>query len=337
MLIAHRYGVAPVEWGVTYDWRGLTADSAIRLSQVAEAAGASRSFIPEAWSTDALVVSALVLRSTNTIKVGTGVINVFSRSAALIGMAAATLDQASDGRFFLGLGTSARALVEDWYGTSFSSPVKRLEVYTASVRRVASGLPYSPHGMEGRFKLFTEPARSSLEIFIAALGDSMLERAGRSSDGAVVTLYPLSRIERAARLVSASGKNKKVFMYIPFIPSSLAEHGAIISEAKKTIAFYISSMGDYYSSLVAKHGFEREVERIRKAHSTGGRKAAAEEVSDQLLSELTLLGGREEVKRKLNDLPREVVPVIMLSPRTIPYDVLQKVIREFALVSGEVE
>lgn len=325
-----------MEWGVTFDWRGLTVESATRLSQTAEAAGARRVFIPEAWGADSLVMSAIVLKSTNTVKVGTGVINVFSRSAAVIGMAASTLDQAAHGRFFLGLGTSAKALVEDWYGVRFSSPLKRVEEYILSVRRISSGLPYSSSMSEGRFRLFTEAVRGELEIFTAALGDKMLDLAGRKSDGAIVTLYPLSGVERASRLVSAAGRGKKVFLYIPFVPATLAERDALVSETKKTVAFYVSSMGNYYSSLIARHGFEKEVERIRKAHSTGGHKAASEEVNERLLSELCLFGTKEEVTKKLEALPREVVPVIMLSPRTMSYDTLERVVREFALASRDV-
>ena len=81
-------------------------------------------WIPETWGMECGSVISAVSQIVKTQKIGSSIMNIYSRSPALVAMAAATLDTISNGRFILGLGTSSQVIVNDWHGLKFENPVK---------------------------------------------------------------------------------------------------------------------------------------------------------------------------------------------------------------------
>ena len=202
-------------------------------------------------------------------------------------MACATLDQIAPDRFLLGLGSSGKTVVENWHGSSFTKPLQRTKEYVEIIRRVARGddLEYSGEVLRlSGFRLYTKPRSTDQEIYIGAIGDRNLSVAARISDGAIVTMYPLSKISHALDIVrrsDSSGKEKKLFAYIPLkITLNSEETRKARIEIAKNIAFYVGSMGRYYATNLSKLGFEDSVKKIQKAHAEGGSRAAADSVDD---------------------------------------------------------
>src|SRR5687768_1187727 len=91
--------------------------------KAADACGYDSFWMPEAWERDAFAVLTELAVQTERIHLGTGIVNIFSRSPALLAMSAATLDELSGGRFRLGLGTSGARVVEDFHGLAFDRPL----------------------------------------------------------------------------------------------------------------------------------------------------------------------------------------------------------------------
>jgi alkanesulfonate monooxygenase SsuD/methylene tetrahydromethanopterin reductase-like flavin-dependent oxidoreductase (luciferase family) len=84
----------------------------LHLATRAESLGYDAFFLAEGWGHDASVLLAEVATRTSRIRIGTGVLNVWGRSAAQIAMLATSLHEISDGRFSLGLGAGSPALAE---------------------------------------------------------------------------------------------------------------------------------------------------------------------------------------------------------------------------------
>src|SRR5690349_11614757 len=101
-----------------------------------ENAGLDMVCVPEGYSFDAISAIGFLAARTSKIEIGTGIINVYSRSPALIGMTAAGLDAATDGRFFLGLGASGPQVVEGFHGLPYVQPVTRIRETIDIVRLV---------------------------------------------------------------------------------------------------------------------------------------------------------------------------------------------------------
>ena len=93
---------------------------------MAEELGYDSIWIPEAWAYEQFQLLTEIALATTRIKVATGIANVFSRSAGLLAMSAATLDEISEGRAILGLGTSGKLVVENFHGVPYEKPLTRL-------------------------------------------------------------------------------------------------------------------------------------------------------------------------------------------------------------------
>src|SRR5438552_18793173 len=106
------------------------------MTQRAEALGLDSVWVPEAWGTDAISLLGALAARTARIRLGTGIVNVFSRTPSLLGQTAATLDLISNGRFILGLGTSGHQVVSGWHGMRFDRPLQRMRETVEIVRRV---------------------------------------------------------------------------------------------------------------------------------------------------------------------------------------------------------
>jgi alkanesulfonate monooxygenase SsuD/methylene tetrahydromethanopterin reductase-like flavin-dependent oxidoreductase (luciferase family) len=302
--------------GVSILWRGATIDSTRAIALESERLDFEYLWLTEAWGLEALSTAGYLLGLTSKIKIGVGVLNVFSRSPAVIGMACVTLDQIGPGRFILGLGTSGKAVVEKWHGGSFSRPMQRTIEYVETVRQIAGGGNVEYRGkildLSG-FRLYTTPKESKQEIYIGAVGDKNLELAGKVADGAIVTMYPISRLSRAIEMLGRSGK--KVFAYLPArIVDSSSEAAKARFEVARNIAFYVASMGKYYARNLSYLGFDESVRKIIAAHEAGGSRAAAAAVDQTMIDELSLIGNVDEVREKLMKIPQEVIPVIGVDP-----------------------
>src|SRR5256714_14755128 len=123
--------------GLNLPYEGsLAFPEAVELAQHAENLGFESVWMPEAYGTDAVSVLGALAARTERIRLGTGIVNVFSRTPALLAQTAATLDLISGGRFILGLGTSGHQVISGWHGVPFQRPVLRMAEANAIVRPV---------------------------------------------------------------------------------------------------------------------------------------------------------------------------------------------------------
>src|SRR5207247_11336553 len=141
------------------------------------------------------------------MRVGTSIVPVFARSPANIAMAALNMDRMSEGRFFLGLGTSGRLVIEDFHGEKFAKPLTRMREYIDIVRKAARGGRLDHDGdffHTKRFQLRFTPQRASLPIYIAALSPPSLRLTGELADGWLPIFLAPSRMA-AARVELEAG------------------------------------------------------------------------------------------------------------------------------------
>ena len=118
----------------------------VSVTRLADDLGYHTFFTGESWGTDALTVLTAVACHTKNIRVGAGILPVFSRTPALIAQSIASLDQISNGRATLGLGTSGRIVIENWHGLPYQRPLQRTEEYIQIIRQALSGEPVNFQG-----------------------------------------------------------------------------------------------------------------------------------------------------------------------------------------------
>ena len=112
--------------GAVVFWKNYERKTVLRIAQLAEDLGYDSIWIPEAWAYEQFQLLTEIACHTKRIKLATGIANVFSRSAGLLAMSAATLDEISEGRAILGLGTSGQLVIENFHGVPYKKPLTRL-------------------------------------------------------------------------------------------------------------------------------------------------------------------------------------------------------------------
>ena len=109
------------------------------LATSADRVGFDAFYLPETWAYDTTVLLAEAAVKTSRIRLGTGIIGVWNRSAATIAMAAATLASLSSGRFVLGLGASTPQLAEGLHDVPFGTPLARMRRTVGQIRALLRG------------------------------------------------------------------------------------------------------------------------------------------------------------------------------------------------------
>ena len=129
---------ASIGFGAPYEGRAAWLET-VDFVVEAERLGVDSAWSAEAWGSDAVSPLAYLAARTERIKLGTGIIQTGTRTPALVGMTAATLQHLTGGRFLLGLGTSGPQVIEGWHGVPFEKPLARLKEIVDVVRLVLSG------------------------------------------------------------------------------------------------------------------------------------------------------------------------------------------------------
>ncbi len=254
-------------------------------------------WIPETWGMDCCSILSRVSSITNTAKLGSSIINIYSRSPALTAMSAVTLDVMSNGRFMLGLGTSSKPIVEDWHSMEFKTPLQRMREYVDVTRLVMSGKKVSYDGKFFHLKnfgLLIKPARTKIPIYLAAINQKMVELTWEIADGVIFYLRPLHELKTTIEKMQ-SGRKIDVTCQLITCVSNDSEKAII--RAKQTIAFYIS-VGTIYRQFLASNGFKKETEAIFEEYKKNGLNDNHVFVTDKMVNSLSVYGTPEDVRQK---------------------------------------
>src|SRR5256714_14082533 len=189
-----RLGLAVGYWGL-----GLSSEDQLNLVRAAEDAGWDSVWAAEAYGSDTATVLAWLASQTSKIRIGSAIFQMPGRSPAMTAMTAATLDQLSDGRMILGIGSSGPQVAEGWHGQRFGRQIQRTREYVAVVRQALARerlefhgetleLPL-PDGPGKALKLTIAPVQERIPIYLAAIGPNNTRLAGEIADGWIPTLF----------------------------------------------------------------------------------------------------------------------------------------------------
>lgn len=272
-------------------------------------------WVPETWGMEGLSMIATISQIVKNSKIGSSIINIYSRTPSLIAMGAATLDTLSNGRLILGLGTSSEPIVQDWHGLEFDQPVQRMREYVDIIRLIMSGNKVNYDGKLFHLKNFTlliKPQRKEIPIYLAAINQKMVELTWEIADGVIFYLRPISELKNTVQKMQLK---KKIDVSCQFITCMSEDADVAIERTKKTLAFYIS-VGKIYREFLAKNGFAKETQEIYDEYKKSGFRINHKLISTNMLDSLTICGTPEECKKKLNRFIQAGVslPIIQFNP-----------------------
>lgn len=292
-----------------FDKSGFDKRELIECLRAADACGYDSFWLPEAWEREAFSILTELALATDRIHLGTGIINVFSRSPALIAMSAATLDEISGGRFRLGLGTSGARVIEDFHGLRYNKPLARVKETVQIVRALLSGdaVEFTGECFElHRFKLGFKPVRTHIPIYVAALSEKSLNQIGQVADGWLPTHWPGERLTDGIAQIRAgaesAGRDASLIEIAPLVNVAVSDDIAKArNSARLPLAYYIGGMGDYYHAALSRLGFATEAERIRRLWQGGRPREAIRAVSDEMVDRVAICGPLEACRSRLDE------------------------------------
>jgi probable F420-dependent oxidoreductase len=306
--------VPDLRWGLTLPLPGLTLREHEPLIRQAEAAGYDDLWTGETSGPDGFTPLALAAAWTERVRLGTGIVNPFTRGPAVLAQHAAALADASGGRFCLGIGSSSNVIVERWNGVPFEKPLSKVREAVEALRPVLAG----ERGVRG-FKLEQAPAHP-VPIYIAALRDRMLRLGGELGDGTFVNFLPVSAVPHVVSQIRAgeeaggreAGSSDVVCRF--FLIPQPAEEG--IGLARFMFAAY--GTVPVYEAFFRSLGWGDQLDPMVKAWREGDRQGALAQAPDELIREIFIFGSPAEQRARLDEFAAEGISTFVLTPIAPP-------------------
>ncbi len=306
-------------------WSDITKSELIEVARLAEELGFHSLWIPEMWGRDSFSLIALLAVHTKEIKLGTGIVSVFSRTPATIAQTIATLDEISAGRMILGMGTSGPIVIEDWHGMKFEKPLQRTREYIEIVRMILNGDRVNYNGEIFKLKNFRlqfTPLRKAIPIYIASIGPKNIHLTGELADGWIPFLIPKEHIQDAKKELVAgagvTGRDLGQIMVCPYIPACVSRDVDLSKKVvQEHIAYYLGGMGTFYHNAISRYGFEDEADNIVEAWKMGGKTQAIQSISNSIINSVAITGTAGEGRRKLEEFRQAGadLPILIFPPK----------------------
>jgi F420-dependent oxidoreductase-like protein len=323
-----KLGVHIGYWGL-----GLTREDQLAIVQEAERLEYDSVWTAEAYGSDSATILGWIAGQTTKIKIGSAIFQMPGRSPAMTAMTAATLDQLSDGRMLLGIGSSGPQVSEGWHGVRFGQQLGRTREYIEIVRKALARekLEYSgehftlplPDGPGKALKLTIGTVQETIPIYLAAIGPKNTALAGEIADGWIPTLVSPEHLPdlRASLEEGAAkaGRSLDGFDIAPTVNvyvSDDVEKGRDVM--RPFIALYVGGMGsrdkNFYNNLVQRYGFEDAAKKVQDLYLEGRRDEAMAALPDELIDLVSLNGPADKVRDRLRIYREAGVGTLGITP-----------------------
>jgi probable F420-dependent oxidoreductase len=273
------------------------------------------------WATEesgkeAFSVLALAAYNTSKIRIGTGIVNIYSRTPTLLAMSISTIDHISGGRAFLGLGTGGIGFIERGHGLKIEKPISRMREYVTIIRGLLQGERFSYKGRYFNirdFSLREKPLRKDVPIYLAALNPKMQQLAGEIADGVIVNMLTQEYFKEIKENIKIgaerSGRDPSKVGIYTLAMTMCGETEESWQAMKKVVAFYIAS--PHYHHIIQLAGYGDVTKQIEILWNKNRHEEAMKLIPDDLVRKVTLAGSPRQIKERIDEyLNAGVYPII---------------------------
>ncbi|MGW1244239.1 LLM class flavin-dependent oxidoreductase [Streptomyces bobili] len=298
------------------DWREI-----VDYVTEAERLGLDICWVAEAWGSEAPSPLGYLAAKTERMLLGSGIIQLGTRTPMAIARAAITLSQITEGRFLLGLGPSGPQVIEGLHGVPFARPLSRMRETVDIVRQAATGekISYSGReyqvplpGGEGKPMRLSMRAEHDIPVYLATLSPKMLHLTGEIADGWLGTSFVPEGAKEAYfdhldEGLAAAGRKHADLDICQGAEVAFADDedalGAMVAGRKKELAFSLGGMGsestNFYNKAYSRQGWADVAADVRARWQAGDRDGAATLVTDEMVLATTLIGTEDMVRERL--------------------------------------
>jgi F420-dependent oxidoreductase-like protein len=303
-----------------------------------EQAGVELITVPELYGFDAVSRLGYLAAKTSAAHLASGILQLYTRTPAMLAMTAAGLDAVSDGRFELGIGTSGPQVIEGFHGVPFDAPlgttretieicrrVWRREPLEFSGRRFTVPLgPGQGTGLGKPLKLIDHPVRDRIPVIIAAIGPRNVELTAELAEGWQPPFVLAEKVSEVWGEPLRAGTAKRDPALGPLdlhagMTLAIGDDVHHLHERERPgRALYIGGMGargaNFYNNLATAYGYGDEAKVIQDLYLEGRKKEAEAAVPEDLLVKTALIGSQGHVRDRLRALAGAGVRTLTVRP-----------------------
>ena len=285
-------------------------------TQTAEELGYDTIWITEGIGAEATTIIAALAGSTSTIRIGTGILPVYTRTASLFARLVFSMDQIMEGRFILGLGAGHGPHLYRDDAVKLEKPFTRLRDYVHIIREATTKGQVSYEGRVAsapdlRFPYNPVP-QHPVPIHLAALGPKMAALAGEIADGVLFNAgspeflaEAISGVKDAAR---RAGRDPSEIEVGALMNTCTGPRGEEI--CRRSLVTTLTGDMPYYQKHYRSCGFGEDVDRVLATVKDGGPDKAASLISDRLVESLCLFGDPATWSASLGRMEKAGVDVV---------------------------
>lgn len=255
---------------------------------------------------DALTLAAAVAERTSKVRIGTAIIPVFSRTPPVLASTAYVLNQLSEGRFILGIGSSSHAMMEGWHGQNFTKPLTRVKETAELIKSILTGEKTNYDGQTVSSHGYRQyPLEAGAQpVYLAALRSKMLETAAEVGDGVILNLFPLDALPKMMEHIKIgadrAGKNMDDIEIV-------SRHMVIVTDDKaagrdmfrKQFAPYYAT--PVYNKFLAWAGYPDAANTITEGWAEKDRVKTGGALEDKLIDQIAIIGTADEVRDRIRE------------------------------------
>jgi alkanesulfonate monooxygenase SsuD/methylene tetrahydromethanopterin reductase-like flavin-dependent oxidoreductase (luciferase family) len=308
------------------------------LAISAEKRGYDSVWMGELWGSSSVVKLSEIAAKTDEVELGTAIVNVFSRTPAVLAMTAATLDRVSNGRASLGVGTSTPTAVENVHGMPFDRPIRRSHETIEVIQCILGDDEPVTYEGERVSVSGVPPLDRDVPVYHAALGPANRRVVGRLCDGWMPHNIPFSELENAFEVVERTAReadrDPDEITIAPYVPAAVSDDADEAYDAVRGHIAYYAGSADGYQKAVATQ-FPERAERVAEAWQAGDRGEATSLVTDEMVHDLGVAGTPDDAREQLRELVAETAidrPLVTI-PEQAADGIAEETIEALAAVS----
>jgi len=314
--------------GVSFLPDVFSANDLIKYSREAEKRGYDSIWIAEHYLfRDAFAALGAIALATSWIRLATGVVNPYTRHPALIAMSVATIDELSNGRALLGIGSGVSFWIEEQMGMKMEKPISATKESIQIIRRLLAGEDVSYRGQTftlRNMKLGFKTHQRDIPIYMAAVGRSALQLAGEIADGVILTAgcspkYVADAVQNIKIGAEKANRERSQIAIAAFLISAVSEESkAAKNMTREVVASLLTRPGRARLMLNPEDLDRKALALIKQEAKRGNLKAAGAHVTVPMIESMSVAGTRQECRRKIEEYVRAgaTLPVVMLiSPK----------------------
>jgi probable F420-dependent oxidoreductase len=296
---------------------GSSVGQHVQVAKEAEACGYETGIVTEVSAADAVTVLAASAAATTRLKLATGITPVYARDPYLMAMTVASLQDLSEGRFTLGLGTSTPAIMTGWHGLPFERPLATMRAHIELVRKFLAGERVKSDGVYKITGASLKAARFPTKIFVAALNPGMLELAGEVADGVILNFPTPQYAARAVEIVlgglKKSGRSREEFEIWTTLRTGITDGGADITAAvrRELLSYCLTPV---YQKVFSDDGYGAQVAEVARRWKEGDRTGAPEAIDDVMAGAHAAIGTVDECRAQVQRIKDQGIDKAFLFP-----------------------